>query len=261
MKKSIVRNMFAASALVASTLAPSVASATTVLFNLASLNTNGGSFATQSVGDVNVRISAWTLSGTSGATGTLTAATLGSYGANGLGATSTGENGGNNTHTVDNEINRDFLVLQFDKQVSLKDAVFTAFSLPSTANVFDTDFTVGSGTTATAWTTTMALGGLTYSQLSAQFSNGIASYAGAASVSSATPAASQLLNPLNKYGNLWFVGASFANPDNKFDAFKLSNITATAAVPEAATWMMMIAGFGIVGTTLRRKRAGLAQLA
>jgi PEP-CTERM motif len=262
MKKSFVRGVLAAGALVASTIAPSVASAATVLFNLASLGTNSGAFATQSVGGVNVRVSAWSLSGVSGASGTLTAATLGSYGTNGLGATSTGENGGNNTHTVDNEINRDFLVFQFDQQVSLTSALFTAFSLPSNANIFDTDFTVGSGTTATAWTSTLALGGLTYAQLSTQFSNGIASYAGAASVSSATPAASQLLNPLNKYGNVWFVGASFANPDTKFDAFKLSNINAvTAPVPEASTWMMMIAGFGVVGASLRRKRAGLAQLA
>lgn len=258
MKKSLVQRAYAAGALLAATIIPATASAAPVLFNLANLNTNSGAFATQSISGVNVRISAWSLSGVSGASGTITAATLGSYGTNGLGATSTGENGGNNTHTVDNEINRDFLVFQFDQSVSLVDALFTAFSLPSTASIYDTDFTVGSGTTASAWTSTLALGGLTYAQLLTQLGNGINSYAGAASVSSATPAATQALNPLNKYGNVWVIGSSFANPDSKFDAFKLSNVNAVVAVPESATWMMMIAGFGIVGAASRRQRKVLA---
>ena len=228
--------------------------ASAATFGLTGLSTNGGAFATQTAGGINVRISAWSLSGVSGATGTLTAATLGEYGA-GLGATSTGEDGNSNTHTVDNEINRDFLVFQFDKSVSLVDALFTAFSLPSNTTNFDTDFTVGSGTTASAWTSTLALGGLTYAQLLTQLGNGINSYAGAASVNSTTPAATQTLNPLNKYGNVWVIGSSFANPDSKYDAFKLSNLNAVSApVPEASTWLMMIAGFGVVGAASRRQR-------
>ncbi len=37
----------------------------------------------------------------------------------------------------------------------------------------------------------------------------------------------------------------------------LIGITATGAVPEPATWGMMLAGFGIVGSTLRRRRHNL----
>jgi hypothetical protein len=55
---------------------------------------------------------------------------------------------------------------------------------------------------------------------------------------------------------VWVIGSSFANPDSKFDAYKLSNVQAVVAVPESATWMMMIAGFGIVGAASRRKAAG-----
>ncbi len=251
MKTSFIRCAYAAGALVAAAMVPAPASAAT--FGLLGLSTNSGAFATQSSGGINVRISAWSLSGVSGATGTLSAALLGQYGS-GLGATSSGEDGNSNTHTVDNEINRDFLVFQFDKQVSLIDALFTAFSLPSNTTNFDTDFTVGSGTTGSAWTSTLALGGLTYAQLLTQLGNGINSYAGAASVNNATPAATQALNPLNKYGNVWVIGSSFANPDSKFDAYKLSNLNAVVAVPESATWMMMIAGFGIVGAASRRQR-------
>jgi hypothetical protein len=249
MKKSFVQCAYLAGALLASTINPSTASAAT--FSLLGLGTNSGAFATQSSGGINVRISAWSLSGASGTSGTLTAALLGQYGS-GLGATSTGEDNSNNTHTVDNEINRDFLVFQFDKAVSLSTAIFTAFSLPNAANSYDTDFTVGSGNTASAWTSTLALGGLTYAQLLTQLGNGVNSYGGGAL--DVNNSATQNVNALNKYGNVWVIGSSFANPDTKFDAYKLSNLNAVVAVPESATWMMMIAGFGIVGAASRRQR-------
>lgn len=39
-----------------------------------------------------------------------------------------------------------------------------------------------------------------------------------------------------------------------FDSYKLKNFkVVTAPVPESVTWMMMIAGFGVVGATMRRK--------
>lgn len=45
---------------------------------------------------------------------------------------------------------------------------------------------------------------------------------------------------------------------NTFSPGSSSFVTATsaavAAVPEAATWAMMLAGFGIIGTSLRRRR-------
>jgi hypothetical protein len=255
MKKSSVRYAYAAGAMVAAAVIPTSVSAAS--FSLLGLSTNSGAYATQSSGGINVRISAWSLGGTSGTSGTLSAALLGEYGS-GLGTTSSGEDNNNNTHTVDNEINRDFLVFQFDKQVSLIDALFTAFSLPSTASIYDTDFTVGSGTTASPWTSTLALGGLTYAQLLTTLGNGLNSYGGSASINSTTTSATQAVNPLNKFGNVWVIGSSFANPDNKYDAFKLSNVQAVVAVPESATWMMMIAGFGIVGAASRRQRKVVA---
>lgn len=48
-----------------------------------------------------------------------------------------------------------------------------------------------------------------------------------------------------------------ASGDSAFRA--LSNkLTVSDPVPEPATWAMMIAGFGLVGGTLRRRRAGVA---
>lgn len=52
-------------------------------------------------------------------------------------------------------------------------------------------------------------------------------------------------------------GLRFRSTQN---AFEVDNFAIRAAVPEPATWMMMLAGFGIVGAALRRRRqvGGLA---
>jgi PEP-CTERM motif len=261
MKKSFVRGALAAGALVASTLVPSVASAATVIFGLTGLTASGntaGNFATQTLslgagqGNVTMRVSAWSLSGTSG-TGTMQTSILGIFGS-GLGATSSDENGGGNTHTLDNQNRRDFLIFQFDKAVRLDSATFTPFAL--TGQSADTDFSVAFGTTALASNAALNFNGASYAQFTTLFGGGLTNYTGG------TATNTKSLSLVNSYGNIWMVGASFANPDNTLDSFKLSQLQATTApVPEAATWMMMIAGFGIVGASLRRKRAGIAQLA
>lgn len=41
---------------------------------------------------------------------------------------------------------------------------------------------------------------------------------------------------------------------NEGGGFQLDNVNVAAAVPEASTWVMLIAGFGLVGATMRRRR-------
>lgn len=61
----------------------------------------------------------------------------------------------------------------------------------------------------------------------------------------------------------WWIAASLLNPDSKADAFKLYDFTVVyndapvtvASVPEPASWTMMIGGFGLVGTAMRRRKA------
>ena len=44
-------------------------------------------------------------------------------------------------------------------------------------------------------------------------------------------------------------------PENQVDVFRvITAADATAVIPEPATWAMMIAGFGLVGSALRRQR-------
>jgi hypothetical protein len=261
MKKSFVRSALVTGALMAAALVPSVASAGMLTFNLnnssgLSVAGNAGLQTAVSGPDTaSVRISAWTLSGASGA-GTVSVSTLGAYGANGVGATSTGEDGNNGTHTIDNQGSRDFIVLQFDRAVKLDMATFTPFALTLVNNNTDTDFTVGVGTTLAAWNAQPSLAGMSSAALTTMFGGTLFNYAGSNVTNS------KALNPANAYGNIWLIGASFNNPDAIYDSFKLSNVTAiNAPVPEASTWMLMIAGFGVVGGSMRRKSKGIYAVA
>ena len=51
-----------------------------------------------------------------------------------------------------------------------------------------------------------------------------------------------------------FTNSSFADGTD----VALDNVTVTSDVPEASTWAMMIAGFGLVGAATRRRRTLLA---
>ena len=56
----------------------------------------------------------------------------------------------------------------------------------------------------------------------------------------------------------WYAPGGYGVP-NGFDwsdtGFTLATFAPTSAVPEPATWAMMIAGFGVVGVAVRRRRA------
>ncbi|QGN56117.1 PEPxxWA-CTERM sorting domain-containing protein [Novosphingobium sp. Gsoil 351] len=49
------------------------------------------------------------------------------------------------------------------------------------------------------------------------------------------------------------IGAARQNPDSRDDGFKLGAITVSAAVPEPATWAMMLIGFGFIGGAMRSR--------
>ena len=255
MTNSVFRKISTAAVLAASMMLPAVASAAPVIFSLTGApvqSAPSGNFITQTVatpnGPVKVRVSAWSLTGTSGG-GTINKSSLGVY-SSGLGATSGDENGGGNTHTLDNQNRRDFLVFQFDQSVKLINGLFSPFALNGFGK--DTDFTVGAGNSSMPWNVQPGLNGQSYAALTTLFSGGLASYTGA-NVNN-----TKALNPSAIDGNTWLVGASFHNPDRTLDSFKFSKLTVEArAVPESATWMMMIVGFGGIGATMRRKTAAV----
>lgn len=175
----------------------------------------------------------------------------------GIGVTGNGDFGGLfNYHQIDN-VNgyTDFVLLTFDSAVTLDTIGIKSFVTgfgPYTAYDNDLSFQAltspfnASNINNTGWTTIYGNGSQT-------------------SVSTGSSAVS----------NQWLVGAAVDSPlilalakgnkptvdDKDNDGFKISSLTVRSAVPEPATWGMMLIGFGAVGASMRRRRPALARQA
>jgi PEP-CTERM motif len=187
--------------------------------------------------------------------GVTQAAYLGAFGS-GLGVTNSLEGNGSagNSHTVDNYqatgTGFDFILLVFNKAVNLSTAVLSPFQVDMSAAA-DNDAFVNRGTLANAFQASPTA-------VSTANALAIANAAGGKNVAGNLASGnSTALNMANSYANVWVIGAarsSYTAIDNNADGFKLKSVTATAAVPEPATWGMMIGGMGIAGMALRRRR-------
>ncbi len=161
----------------------------------------------------------------------------------GLGVISSDDgDGSQNRHSIDNNGRKDFVLLQFDRQVRLTSATFNTFSVMGATR--DSDVTVRQGITSLPWTQTLALDNAPVTELNALFESGWSSLITTMGNSTRNP------NPQLKAGNLWLIGADFTNSDRRTDGFKLA---ALSVIPEPGTWAMMIAGFGLAGASLRRR--------
>jgi hypothetical protein len=176
---------------------------------------------------------------------TLQSSYVGSYG-NGLGVTSTLRDVDHQAHMVDNELGYDFLVFQFDKNVTVDLAQFNVFSV---AGQGDSDATIGVGSTNVPFSGALNL--TSWGDITSLFSNMHDNLGGSAD-------AVRSLNPTKESGNLLFVAAGLFSKPNEVDNFKIASLTATAAVPEPASWAMMIGGFSLIGATMRRRTARVA---
>jgi hypothetical protein len=243
----MTRTLLTSLALGAALVAAAPASAATISFTGGNSSTDGtdGNVRIFSGGGVNLQATAWDYSGN-----TLQKAYLGRY-SNGLGVTTVGEGNGasNNSHTTDNYGQKDFILLVFDKAVNITSAILTPYSVNGNAAA-DNDATI-----SYASANIFASGNPSVTAINTN--NGVfASLLGVDWTVSGTNSGnfSTALNSAGKFGNVWLIGAAFANPDNKYDGFKLSSITfGVTSVPEPSTWAMMIAGFGMVGAGMRRR--------
>ena len=212
-------------------------------------------------------------------------ATLGDY-VGGLGVTSayddlTGSACGVaacGTHQIDNFGNSarsssiDFVQLTFSQAVTLGSISRYAFgTYNSNLNgiVFDDDFSYGKGGSVS---NNLALSSTAFAALinhnvgtAGQCSHTQGYCFDASSLTAANAASAATAS------TTWYVAASlFASygGDGNVDAFKLAGITAyvtpaaapppphqTSAVPEPASWAMMVMGFGAAGSAMRRRRA------
>lgn len=211
-----------------------------------------GNVRTFTVNGLSVQASAYSFNGS-----TVETAYLGRYD-KGLGVTNSisynswnGYTTTDDSHTIDNSGKIDFVLLVFNQSVNVSGGVLTPFKV---GNTTDNDAWIGWGNLAGAFDTTAPLNG---PAVNSPIFNTLISSSNGKNVSGGTTAANPdyftNFNTGATSANVWMVSAA---RDGSIDGFKLSSITATAtaAVPEPATWAMMISGFGMVGYSMRRRR-------
>ena len=223
----------------------SPAAAATVTFDTGGTTNNASSKTFTGNNGTTVRVTAMSID----STGKIVLSPLGQFSGNGLGI----QNGnGDNSHTVDNSPTggwRDFLVFSFSQNVQVDTATFnTNYNFnDNTCCLRDTDATIGAGAFNQAWVNSLV--GQNQSAL-----NALGLYS---SNSTATTSSTRDINPLDRSGTLWLVGASFNNTDKIADGFKFKQLTYTVApppVPEPSTWALLILGFGGVGAAMRKRK-------
>ncbi len=73
---------------------------------------------------------------------------------------------------------------------------------------------------------------------------------------SSLPGFGDYINLVDNGNNLYTISYDFRNDGATQDQVRFQiNSTLSSAVPEPATWAMMITGFGLAGTAIRRRRA------
>lgn len=234
--------------LIAATIAVSPATAAVTISLTGGTNTAGnagntyGNMRTFSSGGVNVKAFAFSYNNS------LTEGYLGQYGASGLGVINTTDSG-NNYHAVDNQSGNDFIMFVFDRAVNLSQAVLNPYQVTNNVSA-DNDAFVGYASLATSYgavNESTNFSSNLFSNLNSTGKN-VQGNLGTGNLTS--------LNTGGTYANVWIIGAAragYAGYDSKLDAFKLSSVTVNA-VPEPATWAMMISGFGVIGYSMRRRR-------
>lgn len=236
-------------AFAAALLAAGPANATSFLVSTTTAGDTGSSTAgrvytsTNGSEKLNVKVTGWT-----NFSGVIDNSSVGSYGTAGLGIINRTETGTNGTHQADSSGGTDFFLLQFDQAVKLTSAVFNSFTFNGVAP--DNNALLGWGTSPLSWNSTLPIDGASYANLSSALKGTAMSYGSGASGSRTLALGDQA------YGNVWMVSATAPDGGKLYDAFKLGgfSVSTMAAVPEPATWAMMLIGFAFAGAGLRYRR-------
>lgn len=202
---------------------------------------NAIGFGTTSPSTLKLSVTAWQ---SNLATNAINSAYLGAYGG-GLGVTGIGDaNGAGGLHQIDNVGGyTDFVMLEFNRPVTLRSITTNSYGING---VYENDAVWADASVFTTSTWNSTAGFDKYSTVPNLWSpiangkSGTARVAGAASSSTK-----------------WLVGAAFLPLFDRDDGFKIASINvseAVTAVPEPASWAMMIIGLGAIGSSLRRTR-------
>lgn len=191
---------------------------------------------------VNVQATGWRLNGS-----TVQNAFLGAYNGWGLGVTNRAEGGSSPGHAIDDSNGLDFVALQFDKDVILTQLRLTA------VKKYDTDASIYYGAAPGPFGSGLGLHNTSASVVNGLIDGGFTSMGG-------TSSRTATFNASNLASNLWIVSPYTGDGPSKIDLFKLRSALidlpdATPAVPEPATWLMMLLGFFATGAAMRHRPA------
>ena len=250
----LVATLAAVAAAVPASAATVVPMNTVALFNGTGKSVSGNAINVND-GTVKVQITAWT-STTPGAWNTGNGHIRSTLGLWDYGVGS--QYSDSDSHTIDNTGRTDFILLQFDTAVALNTVTFT-----SGWDGYDSDATISRANV------NFAALGTTYKSTNNSFWNAASAQLKTNMVASNTPnnnfvngvvnTSKRQVNPSLVTSNVWLIAAKIGNQDTYKDAFKVKGFTYAdpydhgEAVPEPATWAMLILGMGIVGGAMRRK--------
>ncbi|MEN2786102.1 PEPxxWA-CTERM sorting domain-containing protein [Sphingomonas qilianensis] len=238
-------------AMVAGTLfvAQSASAATVFSFtnkgSTSAAGVNSYTFASND-GSMSVKATAWHANdrNTSAVTtDTISRAKLGFWSNGGLGVIYGTDSAANGMHQIDNAgsgAGADFVMLQFDRDVTIDSLSRNVYRMSGVA-CCDSD--------AAFWADTSNIFGApslsaNLSLTSSQFNESIFTTLTGNGSSGTTKLGSSIA------ASVWFISAAH---NQKNDGFKISDLTVITAVPEPATWAMMVLGFGFVGAAMRRR--------
>lgn len=174
----------------------------------------------------------------------ISSAYLGAYGG-GLGVTGIGDQqGANGLHQIDNVGGyTDFLLLEFNEAVTLASIKTNSYGING-VTYNDAAWADASPFVTSTWNST------------AGFGNGALRLAAVGGVGDGGSDAWRLTGATTA-STKWLVVADPLSLSGRADGFKLASVTVAeqvASVPEPATWISMILGFGLLGGALRRSR-------
>ncbi|SFP45603.1 PEPxxWA-CTERM sorting domain-containing protein [Sphingomonas rubra] len=169
------------------------------------------------------------LNSTGSGSATFSPASVGVFRGAGLGVSYGTDKASDATHQIDNSgTGSDFVALFFSQSVTLSSIFRANYGTGSLNRDTDASYMAYTGS-LTNLPTSLPLGGFSYLDHSTSKTNSTA------------------------LSNVWLIAANVNGQTN--DAFKLSSIVVNtaplAAVPEPATWAMMLLGFGMIGFGMR----------
>lgn len=225
---------------------PAIASAQT--FNTTGNMADNGTYGdalffkpTDASSKLQMRVTGWQ---SNQATNAITTAWVGAY-SPGSGVTGLGDlSGSYDYYQIDNAGGyTDFVLLQFNAPVALKSLNLNSFTLGGATTKND-DFAIyAASIPETSWDAAIDL----------------APYVTVPSLWATIPGSGNdgvVPTGATVTSSEWLVGAAFNSGNN--DGFKIASVTVAptgAAVPEPASWAMMILGAGMIGFALRGRRA------